>query len=291
VSGTGERLRAIPADYDRRCLAAIDARLAQIKAEHRVGIGLAIESGSRAWGFPSPDSDFDCRFIFVRRLEDYLSPWPKRDVIETPLVDELDINGWELGKALRLLLKGNAVVVEWLMSPIVYDGDPGFLEELRALAAAHADAAGTQRHYLHLGEGQRKTYFAPGKPVQLKKLFYALRPAAALRWLRLHPGHAVAPMHFPTLLEESQPPPELRTLAEELIARKAQTRELGSAPLPPVIEAFVDSEFALARELFPARSGPPSMQAKAEASAFFRRWVERLAAASTPAPEAATSDS
>jgi hypothetical protein len=80
---------------------------------------LAIESGSRAWGFPSPDSDYDCRFIFVRPIEDYLSPWQRRDVIETPLEGDFDVNGWELGKAIRLLAKGNAVIIEWLMSPIV----------------------------------------------------------------------------------------------------------------------------------------------------------------------------
>jgi hypothetical protein len=276
------RLRVIPEDYDRRCLAGIDARLAAIRTEHRVEIGLAIESGSRAWGFPSPDSDFDCRFVFVRHIDDYLTPWPKRDVIETPLIDELDVNGWELAKALRLLLKGNAVLVEWLMSPIVYDGDAEFREELIGLARRHADAAGTARHYLHLGEGQRKTYFAPGKPVQLKKIFYALRPAAALRWLRMHPAEPVAPMHFPTLIAECDAPPPVLRLVEELIARKAETRELGSAPLPPEIEAFVDGEFALARQTVAPRSTTLSEEARAAANAFFRRWVARLGGPDRP---------
>lgn len=182
------RLRAIPAGFDDGPLAAIDARLLDIAAEHRVAIPLAIESGSRAWGFPSPDSDYDCRFLFVRRAEDYLSPWPKRDVIELPVEGDLDINGWDLAKALKLLLKGNAVVIEWLMSPVVYDGDAEFRSGLEALAREHAPAEAIARHYLHLGRRQRNTYFADGKSVQLKKLFYAVRPAAALRWLRLHPG-------------------------------------------------------------------------------------------------------
>jgi uncharacterized protein len=277
VTRRSERLRNIPPDFDRRCLADIDGRLRSIEVEHQIGIGLAIESGSRAWGFPSPDSDFDCRFVFARRIEDYLSPWQKRDVIETPLVGDLDLNGWDLAKALRLLLKGNAVVVEWLTSPIVYDGDSKFREELRALASRHGDAAGTARHYLHLGEGQRKTYFAPGKPVALKKLFYALRPAAALRWLRLHSGEAVAPMHFPTLMLECEPPAEVARIAADLIARKAETRELGMGELPGEIERFVESEFALARETVPPRAGHLSREGQAEAAAFFRHWVERLA--------------
>src|SRR4028119_1905108 len=128
------RLRSVPADFDPDCVAQVDSRLARIVHEQRVTIGLAIASGSPAWGFPSPDSDYDCRFLFVRPAEHYLSPWPKRDVIETPLENDMDLNGWELGKALKLLLKGNAVVIEWLMSPIVYDGDLGFREELTEFA-------------------------------------------------------------------------------------------------------------------------------------------------------------
>ena len=89
-------------------------------ADHNVRILLAVESGSRAWGFPSPDSDFDCRFIYVRRSGEYLSLFPPRDVIEFPPDPLLDVNGWDLGKALRLLLKGNAVVIEWLTSPYIY---------------------------------------------------------------------------------------------------------------------------------------------------------------------------
>ena len=170
---SGGRLRRLPGDFDRSRIEEIDGRLREVAQNHHVAIGIAVESGSRAWGFPSPDSDFDCRFIFVRRQEDYLSPWQKRDVIETPLEDDLDINGWELGKALKLLLKGNAVVLEWLRSPILYAGDAKFHAELSALAERFADRNGTARHYLHLGERQRNTYFADGKQVQLKKYFRA----------------------------------------------------------------------------------------------------------------------
>src|SRR3712207_5563631 len=104
--------RSIPSSFDPAIVATIDGRLDLIERSHRVRLPLAIESGSRAWGFPSPDSDYDCRFIFVRCEEDYLSLRPKRDVIETPLEGELDVNGWDLAKALRLMLKGNAVVLE-----------------------------------------------------------------------------------------------------------------------------------------------------------------------------------
>lgn len=274
------RLRSVPADFEPAPLAEVDSRLAGIEREQRVAIGLAIESGSRAWGFPSPNSDYDCRFLFVRPAEDYLSPWHKRDVIETPLVDDIDLNGWELGKALKLLLKGNAVVIEWLMSPIVYDGDARFREELTEFAYRWSSREGVIRHYLHLGERQRRTYFADGKAVQLKKLFYALRPAAALRWLRLHADRSVAPMHFMTLMEQTDPPADVLEIAGELIRLKSRTRELGSGPLPTEIEAFVDGEFEAARAMLPERAPRPSPEAKAAAETLFRATVARLGARS-----------
>ena len=275
-----ERLRAIPEGFDAATLGGIDARLLAIRKEHRVALGFAIESGSRAWGFPSPDSDYDCRFVFVRPACDYLTPWPKRDVIETPLEGEFDVNGWDLPKALKLLLKGNAVVVEWLMSPILYDGHPSFRDELARLARDHADRDALSRHYLHLGRRQRATYFADGKDVPLKKLFYALRPAAALRWLRFRPEASVAPMHFPTLMAQCDAPEAVRALTAELIARKAVTRELGAGPLPSPIEQFIDAEFALAEETVPSAPRRLSPEAKSDAEAFFRHWVERLGSTS-----------
>ncbi|PSJ38043.1 nucleotidyltransferase domain-containing protein [Allosphingosinicella deserti] len=276
-----QRLRHVPADLDPDAVAAVDTRIAEIRQAHDVAIGLAIESGSRAWGFPSPDSDYDCRFVFVRRSEAYLSPWQMRDVIETPLEGLLDVNGWDFGKALKLLLKGNAVIVEWLMSPIVYDADVQFVTDLREFAERYGNREGTARHYLHLGEKQRRTYFADGKHVQLKKLFYALRPAAALRWLRLHPERAIAPMHFPTLMAECNAPEDVRALTEELILRKAETRELGEAPLPPPIEAFVDAEFATARQRLPRAVGQLAPEAKAAADQLFRSALERFDPAHT----------
>jgi hypothetical protein len=105
-------IRAISASMDPATVALIDARLEAIRRKHGVTIPLAIESGSRAWGFPSPDSDYDCRFVFIRPIEHYLTPWPDRDVIETPIEGDLDANGWDLGKALTLMLKGNAVIIE-----------------------------------------------------------------------------------------------------------------------------------------------------------------------------------
>lgn len=270
-------LRAIPPFMDAGSVARIDARLAEVRRDHAVAIPLAIESGSRAWGFPSPDSDYDCRFIFVRARDEYLSLFAKRDVIETPLEDELDVNGWDMAKAVKLLLKGNAVVIEWLTSPIVYTGDAWFAETFLALARCVASRPEIARHYLHLGERQRRTHFADGKSVPLKKIFYALRPAAALRWLRARPQEAVAPMHFPTLLAECDAPRVVIELTAELIARKAYTRELGEGPLPAPVAAFIDGEFAAARDAFGDKAPRTTTAARILAQEFFLEVLSRTA--------------
>jgi predicted nucleotidyltransferase len=272
-------LRAIPDFLNAETVALIDARLDAIRRDNGVSIPLAIESGSRAWGFPSPDSDYDCRFFYIRPIDEYLSPWQRRDVIETPLEGEFDVNGWDLGKAIRLLLKGNATVIEWLTSPITYRGDAQFREEMLALAKAVARRNLVARHYLHLGERQRRAYFADDRAVPQKKIFYALRPASALRWLRYHPAQAVAPMHFPTLMAECDPPAEVAAITKDLMARKAVARELGEEPLPPAISAFIDSEFDLAREGFPKEmeDAVASPEDRAQAEAFHLAALRRLA--------------
>jgi predicted nucleotidyltransferase len=269
-------IRHIPAGMEPNSVARIDALLDRVVVEHGVFIPLAVESGSRAWGFPSPDSDYDCRFVFVRPVAQHLTPWPPRDVIEFPPEGDLDANGWELGKALRLLLKGNAVIVEWLCSPVVYRGEAWFRDEFLALARIWATRDAIAHHYLHLGERQRRVNFGDGTSVPLKKIFYALRPAAALRWLRARPGEAVAPMDFATLMAESAPPAEVWAAVAEIMDRKAVTRELGVAPLPPSIAQFIDTEFELARRAFPDGVPQPGAGIVRAAAEFYRTVVERL---------------
>jgi predicted nucleotidyltransferase len=271
------QLRHLTADFDPTVVAAVDTRLQSVAADHRARILLAVESGSRAWGFPSPDSDFDCRFIYVRRTEEYLSLFPPREVIEFPPDPLLDVNGWDLGKALRLLLKGNAVVIEWLTAPFIYAGDKSFRVDALALARQVARPAAIVRHYLHLGERQRRTYFSDDRAVPFKKLFYALRPAVALRWLRFHPGQAVAPMHFPTLVAGAELPQQVAAIVDDLLARKAATRELGTGPLPAPVGALIDAEFAQARAQCQREAWRPEPESVIAANGFFRRWVHQSA--------------
>ena len=268
-------LRALSSDFDPGIGADIDARLSKVVARDRVDILIAVESGSRAWGFPSPDSDYDCRFIYVRRRDDYMALFPLRDVIELPTDDVLDVNGWDLAKALRLLIKGNAVVIEWLTSPFIYRGERAFRDEMLVIARDAVQPAAIARHYLHLGERQRRTYFTDTRAVLIKKMFYALRPAVALRWLRLHRGENVAPMHFPALVAGSDLPVDVVAIVDDLLTRKAATHELGVGPLPAPIGALIDAEFALARDLWFDEGWRPDPKIIAAAEDLFRRWVGR----------------
>jgi uncharacterized protein len=268
-------IRNIPADMSPPAVAQVYALLDGIRREHGVHIPLAIESGSRAWGFPSPDSDYDARFIYVRPARQALTIWPRRDVIETPLVGDMDVNGWELSKALRLLLKGNAVVVEWLQSPILYDAEPWFRNELLAFADQWLDRDMVLTHYLHLGRRQKILHLDDQTEVPLKKLFYVLRPAVALRWLRLNPDKAVAPMHLPTLMEQCDSPTELSEMVEDLRQRKAATREMGKGEIPAALLHFIEVEFAEA-EIVERASIPRSGEAARDADALFERVTLRL---------------
>ncbi|MEJ2229062.1 MAG: nucleotidyltransferase domain-containing protein [Alphaproteobacteria bacterium] len=268
-------MRTVLQSLNPEAVACVDARLAAIASEHNVTIPLAVESGSRAWGFPSPDSDYDCRFVFVRPEDDYLSLWQHRDVIETPLEGDLDVNGWDLAKAIRLMARGNAVIIEWLMSPLVYGGDPQFREDFLALARHIADRDAVARHYLHQGERFRDACFVAGGEVSCKKAFYALRPAAALRWLRLHEC-SVAPMHLPTLMAECNPPAGLADTVAALIARKANTAEADKEPLPEAVAQFINDELEAGRNTFEKRAPLPDIELRMEAETFFRATIQRL---------------
>ncbi|MDR0960620.1 MAG: nucleotidyltransferase domain-containing protein [Propionibacteriaceae bacterium] len=258
----------IPSSLDPTVVAEIDRRLDSVEQEYAVRVPWAIESGSRAWGFPSPDSDYDCRFIFVRDRDAYLSLWTPRDVIETPLDAVFDVNGWDVAKTIRLLAKGNATAVEWLRSPIVYRGDRDFHDGLLALADEIVERDAVARHYRHVALQQ-----AGKSTPSLKRFFYVLRPTVALRWLRIHPGSAIPPMDLPTLLAESDVPRDVLDASQELIALKAKTHELGAGEPPEVLVRFAEKEIDAAAEFetFHPTKNPATVRALADE--FFREQV------------------
>jgi predicted nucleotidyltransferase len=229
---------------DAAVVRQVDQRLASVEQEHGVRVVWAVESGSRAWGFPSPDSDYDCRFVYVRPSARYLDPWLPRDVVETPLDAVLDVNGWDLRKALQLMVRGNATVVEWLRSPIVYRGVERVRDQLLRLAQEVAEPELLRRHYAHLGrlQWERLGLSDPAEEVRLKGLLYALRPAAALHWYRVHPDAPLPPMRLQDLLAQAPPAADVVQAVHDLVARKASAREVGTGRVPPAVRQFVLAE-------------------------------------------------
>ncbi|MCH9806650.1 MAG: nucleotidyltransferase domain-containing protein [Alphaproteobacteria bacterium] len=258
---------AIPVDMR----ALISKELARIEKEENVRVIFAIESGSRAWGFPSPDSDYDVRFVYVRPLDWYLSITPGRDVIEQPIEDDLDIAGWDIQKALGLLLKPNPVMLEWLSSPIRYRWSEAQCRDLIALAEKTAFGTACLHHYLHLGERQFRVYAEGRQTINLKKYFYMVRPAIAIRWIRMHPD-VPPPMNFQELCDGVDLAADLSVGLGKLLIHKSQSKEIGEASRIPVIDEFLKAEFDWAREATSQRQ-PPKPQLRAEADDLFRAIV------------------
>lgn len=201
----------------------IEAELAAVEREHGVRILFAVESGSRAWRFPSRDSDYDVRFVYVRPARDYLTVWPGRDVIERPLDATLDVNGWDLRKALQLLLRSNAVLIEWLTSPVRYRDGATATARLLELARDGADLTSLDYHYDRQTRRTAEEIAAAGEAVRLKTYCYALRTAMAALWLRRR--REPPPMDMPALRAGLALGAEVSAAIDALVARKADASE------------------------------------------------------------------
>ena len=242
-----------------------EAALATVEQENGVRILLAIESGSRAWGFPSRDSDYDVRFIFVRPLSAYLSIVPPRDVIERPIDAELDLGGWDLRKALGLMVRSNAVVLEWLASPVVYQSEPAAVLALNNLARGAAHPPALAYHYDRLARG---AWSAGEADIRLKSYFYALRPALALLWLR--DRGTAPPMDLPALLAGVAVPETVEQAIRTLLPRKAMAAEADTVPRHPALERFLADVLAQPATRPAAWDREP---ARIAADALFRTFV------------------
>lgn len=158
--------------------ARIAAALGDVERAEGIRVLLAVESGGRAWGLPSRDSDWDVRFLYVRPLAVYLGVVPPHDTIERPIVDGLDLGGWDVRKPLGLLVRSNAAVLEWLASPITYRRDGWAVAGLTGVARLAAHGPALEHHHDRLARGAWPP--ADGEAARLKALFHALRPALAL---------------------------------------------------------------------------------------------------------------
>ena len=224
--------------------ALIKEKLHEIELRENCRILLAVESGSRAWGFASPDSDYDVRFIYVRPKESYLRLDRVRDVIEVPISDELDINGWDVDKALHLLHKSNPTVFEWFSSPIIYQTSD-FADQFKPIMRKYFSSKSGLWHYLHMAEGNYRE-FLRGDMVKAKKYFYVLRPILACRWI-LDKG-TPPPMLFSELME-SQLDEALKETVYELLDLKMNAPEVKMIPRIDVLNAYLDRSISEVKEM------------------------------------------
>ena len=214
----------------------IPAKLREMEDRENIRVIHCVESGSRAWGFASPDSDYDVRFIYVRPLEQYLRLDKTRDVIEWQLDETLDINGWDLQKALRLLHGSNPTLFEWNNSPIVYKTTPEWAEISAEIGRFFQKKAGLY-HYLSTAKKNYREYLK-GDTVRLKKYFYVLRPLLACRWIL--EKQTPPPMRFSELadafLDKSLVP-----AVSDLLRLKMETPELDVGPRIDAINDYLDA--------------------------------------------------
>jgi predicted nucleotidyltransferase len=217
---------------------SVNKKILEIEKDHNVKILYAVESGSRAWGFESADSDYDVRFIYVHNKNWYLNILPKRDVIEYPIINEYDYSGWDLRKTMFLMNKSNPVLFEWLKSPIVYYKDEYFYNIMEQLSEKYFSPISSVYHYLHMANGNYKQ-FLQAHEVKTKKYFYVLRPIMSCMWIEKYKESP--PMEFGKLLTQISDN-ELLDKINELLSRKKSGIELGIEPKITIINSFIENK-------------------------------------------------
>ena len=213
----------------------IPTLLEEIETSRNVRILYAAESGSRAWGFASPDSDYDIRFVFTREKLSYLSVREELESIDLPLQGLLDAGGWDIRKAARLLGKSNGALVEWLHSPIVYRNENGFRERWQAAARTVFCPCSSHAHYRGLAK-QMILGKLDREEVRAKDYLYALRAILCARWVA--DGKGIPPVPFPDLVMTA--PEDLQSVIPDLLRHKSESAEGALMQKIPALNLFLE---------------------------------------------------
>lgn len=215
----------------------IKNELSRVERESSIKILLAVESGSRAWGFASTDSDWDVRYIYVHPVDWYLRIDQYRDSQEEILDNEIDLAGWELRKALGLFRKSNPPLLEWLQSPIIYQESYSTAQTMREMGEKYFNPRSCMYHYLSMAKNNFNEFLKGRELVKIKKYFYVLRPVLACDWIETK--KTMAPMEFQTLVDELVTDSKLREEIGKLLDRKMAGQELKEEPAIDVINEFL----------------------------------------------------
>ena len=253
---------------DCRCILLIDntmrvkilQRLKDIESRYDVKILLAVESGSRAWGFASKDSDYDVRFIYVHRKEWYLTLIEGRDVIEELDPDGvMDLAGWDIKKALLLMGKGNCAFAEWLNSPIVYYKDDKFLESMNSMKDEYFRKVSAVNHYYHMAMNHDKRYLEK-RGCEMKRFMYYLRGLLAAKFSAIYGTYP--PVVFNELVEKMVGDKPIRDEIADLVRLKQESREHNTMIVSDSLVAFATELAAEIEAMFGTFPGenPPDLK-------------------------------
>lgn len=203
--------------------------LEMIERKYDVKILLAVESGSRAWGFASKDSDWDVRFIYVHKPEWYFSVDEQRDVIEEVFDKDIDAVGWDIKKALTLLKRSNPSLMEWINSPIVYRAEDDFTSRLKQLAQGFFNPTKSMYHYQRIYVKHDERYLQKqGYP--MKRFMYYLRGILACQWIEKY--QTLPPVSFKELYEDVVDDQKIKDGIRELVELKSLGKEMDMSEVP-----------------------------------------------------------
>lgn len=215
----------------------IKKELARLESQHEIKILLAVESGSRAWGFESRDSDWDVRYVYIHRLDWYLKIDEGKDSQDEITPEDIDLAGWELKKALKLFRKSNPPMLEWLQSPIVYLEQFSAAEKLRRVSKEYFNPKSCMYHYLSMAKNNFRE-FLQKETVKSKKYFYVLRPVLACDWIK--ETSTMPPMEFQDLVDSQVKNEDLKAEIAALLKRKMAGEELKEEPRIEILNEFLE---------------------------------------------------
>ena len=211
--------------------------LRQLEREKDIRILLAVESGSRAWGFSSPDSDYDVRFVYVHKPDWYLTVFPKKDVIEHMSGNRLfDLSGWELRKTLQLLYKSNPNLADWLLTDQIYIAEPDFLAEIRRQQEHYYNPIQAMYHFLSIAKNHDEKYLSKNG-YTLKRFLYFLRGLLACEYIEAQKTHP--PVAFEKLVDATVTDQSIKEKISKIIELKRLSKESDNVTIDDSLMNFV----------------------------------------------------
>lgn len=210
--------------------------LHKVEFEHSLSVIYGVESGSRAWGFESQNSDYDVRFLYIRPTDWYLCIEKRDDVLELGTSSDVDLSGWDLRKSLLFLRQSHPVLLEWLRSPVVYIEQPEIVQQMREIGEKFFAPRASVHHYIGWAERILHRYFQRSD-LAAKRYFYVMRPLLCCRWIQTIGGQP--PLLMQELIATLEMPAEAKLALENLIERKRAGYELDSVGRILILDQYI----------------------------------------------------